>query len=188
MTSRIRRTLAVLLAVTGLGLAALALWIAVPLPPGLAAPAPVPALTLEDRDGVPLRTTRAADGSRGGWIPLAELDPKLPQAFVAMEDRGFYSHHGVELRALARALRDNLRARHVVSGGSTITMQLARLVRSSPRTLGGKIAQILWALRLDAHLDKPVILEQYLNRVPLGQGTVGVSPPPRRISTGRRVS
>jgi penicillin-binding protein 1C len=81
----------------------------------------------------------------------------------------------VDLRAAARALRDNLRTGHVVSGGSTITMQLVRLLRGTPRTLLGKVSQGLWALRLDAHLDKQAILEQYLNRVPLGEGTVGVT-------------
>jgi penicillin-binding protein 1C len=155
--------------------AALVVWVAAPLPPALAAPGPVPRLLLLDRHGLPLRATRADEGSRGGWTPLAELDPKILQAFLAVEDRRFYDHHGVDLRALARALRDDLRARAVVAGGSTITMQLARLLRGTPRTLAGKVSQILWALRLDAHLDKQTILEQYLNRVPLGEGTAGVT-------------
>ncbi|HEY8469036.1 MAG TPA: penicillin-binding protein 1C, partial [Longimicrobiales bacterium] len=73
-----------------------------------------------------------------------------------------------------RALRDNLAAGRVVSGASTLTMQTARLLRPTPRSWPGKLAQALWALRLEAHLDKATILEQYLNRVPLGQGAVGV--------------
>ncbi|HMA43725.1 MAG TPA: transglycosylase domain-containing protein, partial [Gemmatimonadales bacterium] len=137
--------------------AALVVWVALPLPATLAAPGPVPRLVLSDRHGLPLRATRSDEGSRGGWTPLAELDPKILQAFLAIEDRRFYSHHGVDLRALARALRDDLWARTTVSGGSTITMQLARLLRGTPRTLGGKLSQILWALRLDAHLDKQTI-------------------------------
>ena len=154
---------------------ALALWIAAPLPPELAAPGPIPSVTLLDRSGVLLRTTRAPDGTRGGFIPLGEIDPKVLQAFLAMEDRRFYDHSGVEFRALLRALRDDIRAGHVVSGGSTITMQLARLLRGTPRSAPGKVSQILWARRLEAHLNKERILELYLNRVPLGQGASGVA-------------
>ncbi len=154
--------------------ATLGLWVAAPPPAALVAHRAAPALVLADRRGAPLRATRAADGSRSGWRPLDAIDPKLLQAFVAVEDRRFWSHAGVDLRALARAARDNVAAGHVVAGGSTIPMQTARLLRRTPRTLPGKARQILWALRLDAHLDKAAILEQYLNRVPLGQGTVGV--------------
>src|SRR6266550_1124412 len=156
-------------------MAATALGVAAALPASLRDPGPVPSVTLEDRNGQVLRTTRSTEGSRGGWIPLAELDPKILQAFLAVEDHRFYVHHGVDIRGLARAFRDNVRAGHVVSGGSTLTMQLARLLRGTPRTLPGKISQVLWAWRLDAHLDKAAILEQYLNRVPLGQGTAGVA-------------
>ena len=180
-------------AVSAAALIAFTVWMVVPLPPALAAPGPVPTLVLMDRHGLPLRATRAEAGARGGWTGLADLDPKLLQAFLAVEDRRFYDHAGVDLRALARALVQDLRARAVVSGGSTITMQLARLLRGTPRTLSGKLRQIAWALRLDAHLDKQAILEQYLNRVPLGQGTAGVTAAaglyfgadPRNLSLGQ---
>lgn len=152
-----------------------ALWVARPLPPGLAEPGGVPSLVIEDRHGVVLRTTRAEDGSRGGWVPLAEVSPAVLQAFLAAEDHRFFEHRGVDLRAVARAARDNLRAGRVVSGASTITMQTARLLLHTPRTWRGKAVQALWALRLERHLDKTTILEQYLNRVPLGQGAVGVA-------------
>jgi penicillin-binding protein 1C len=149
-------------------------WVAWPLPAGTAAPVPVPRLVLEDRGGMPLRATRAEDGSRGGWTPVAEVDPRLIQAFVSAEDHRFASHHGVDPRSVGRALRDNLRGVHR-SGASTLTMQTARLLEPIDRSWGGKALQALWALRLEAHLEKGAILEQYLNRVPLGQGTVGVS-------------
>jgi penicillin-binding protein 1C len=189
-----RRSRLFLAAALGLAsIAGLVVWVAVPLPAALASPGPVPRLVLLDRHGLPLRATRSDEGSRGGWTPLAELDPRILQAFLAVEDRRFYSHHGVDPRALARALRDDLRARGPVSGGSTITMQLVRLLRGTPRTLTGKLSQMLWALRLDAHLDKQTILEQYLNRVPLGQGTIGVTAAaelyfgadPRSVSLGQ---
>ncbi|MDB4948498.1 MAG: penicillin-binding protein [Gemmatimonadetes bacterium] len=150
------------------------LWVAMPLPAGMAAPAPVPRLLVEDRNGLPLRAPRVEDGSRGGWTPVGELDPRLVQAFLAAEDHRFFAHHGVDVRSVGRALRDDLRGRGR-AGASTLTMQTARLLRPIGRTWVGKARQVMWALRLDAHLPKRVILEQYLNRVPLGEASVGVS-------------
>ncbi|HET7584407.1 MAG TPA: penicillin-binding protein 1C [Gemmatimonadaceae bacterium] len=155
-------------------LAGCALWIARPLPAGLVARDPLPSVVLLDRDGVPLRATRAPDGTLARWIPFDEMDPRLVTAFIAAEDQRFFAHHGVDVHAVLRALRDNVRAGHVVSGASTITMQTARLAHPTGRDWAGKLAQALWALRLERHLDKRTILEQYLNRVPLGQGSVGV--------------
>ena len=149
-------------------------WIATALPPGLTAPDARPAATILDRHGLALRATRAPDGSLTRWVPLAEIDPDLIAAFLAAEDHGFYRHPGVDLRAVARAAWTNLRAGRVRSGASTITMQLARLLRPSGRTWIGKLHQALWALRLERHLGKQDILEQYLNRVPLGQAAIGV--------------
>ncbi|HTI06073.1 MAG TPA: penicillin-binding protein 1C [Gemmatimonadales bacterium] len=157
-------------------LLAAATWVALPLPRGLLAPPAVASVTLEDRNGIVLRGTRTDAGSLQRWVSLGAIDPDLLEAFVAGEDHRFYDHHGVDLRAVARALAQNVRARHVRSGASTITMQLARILRSSAgrRTIAGKMEQAFWALRLEAHLTKQEILEQYLNRVPLGQGAVGV--------------
>jgi penicillin-binding protein 1C len=150
-------------------------WVAQPVPRALLAPAAVPGVTLEDRHGLVLRTTRAADGSRARWMPLREIDPQIITAFVAVEDRRFFAHGALDGRAILRAVRDNVRAGHVVSGASTIAMQTARLIHPAGRTVAGKLVQVLWALRLSAHLDRQTILEQYLNRVQLGQGTVGVA-------------
>jgi len=151
------------------------IWIALPLPRALTSPPRVASLTLQDRNGLVLRSTRAGDGSLQRWLRLGEIDPDLLEAFVAGEDHRFYEHHGVDPRAVGRAIKDNLRARRVRSGASTITMQLARLLQPGVgRTWHGKVIQTFWALRLERHLSKQEILEQYLNRVPLGQGTVGV--------------
>jgi penicillin-binding protein 1C len=155
-------------------LASVAAWVAWPLPGGLLDPGGELSLTLRDRHGVMLRSTRAADGNLARWLPLDRMDPDLLVAFLVMEDRRFYQHHGVDPAAVARALRDNLTSGRVVSGASTLTMQLARLLRPIDRSWLGKLEQTLWALRLEGHLSKQQILEQYLNRVPLGQGTVGV--------------
>ncbi len=170
---RVRRWIAGTLGGAGVLAACAAAWIALPLPADVAAPPPVTRLVMEDRAGLPLRATRAADGSRGGWTPLAEVDPRLVQAFVAAEDHRYFAHPGVDARSVGRALRD--RAGGGRAGASTLTMQTARLLVPTGRTVPGKVRQALWALRLDAHLPKRAILEQYLNRVPLGRASVGVS-------------
>ena len=166
--------LAIVGTIVGATVIVAASFIAWPLPRALTAPIAQPALTLTDRDGVVLRTTRAADGSRARWMPIADIDAKLIAAFVAMEDRRFFSHGAIDWRAVARASWHNARARRVVSGASTIAMQTARLLHPTPRTIPGKIVQTLWALRLGAHLSRQEMLEQYLNRIELGQGAVGV--------------
>jgi penicillin-binding protein 1C len=163
------------LSVAGAAAAAAGIWIALPLSPSLLTRDGGQGVTIEDRNGIPLRATRADDGSNARWVPYERMDPDLINAFVAVEDHRFWDHHGIDPRAVVRAIRDNARARRVVSGASTITMQLARLLRPAGRTWGGKASQAMLALRLDAHLSKQQILEQYLNRVELGQGMVGVA-------------
>ena len=150
------------------------IWVARPIPASLLDPDADLGVTIEDRHGIPLRSTRAADGSDTRWVDYSRIDPDLINAFVAVEDKRFWDHPGVDLLAAGRALAANLRARHTVSGASTLTMQLARLLRPADRSVLGKLSQTCWALRLEAHLTKPQIMEQYLNRVNLGQGTVGV--------------
>lgn len=171
---RVRRTAGAAAVLSALGMGAAGIWIALPLPAGTVETAPIPRLVLEDRGGLPLRATRAADGSRGGWTPVAEVDPRLVQAFISAEDHRFYAHHGVDVRSVARAAWVDVRGGRR-SGASTLTMQTARLLRPLDRSWTGKARQAMWALRLEAHLQKRAILEQYLNRVPLGQGAVGVS-------------
>jgi len=151
------------------------IWVSRPIPAAILTPSGALGLTIEDRHGVPLRSTRAADGSDARWIVYDRIDPDVINAFVAVEDKRFWEHHGIDVLAVGRALKANLRAGKTVSGASTITMQLARLLRPRERSWTGKIAQALWALRLESRLSKQQIMEQYLNRVQLGQGTVGVS-------------
>ncbi|HEY9445326.1 MAG TPA: penicillin-binding protein 1C [Gemmatimonadales bacterium] len=172
--SRGRRIGAAILLPAAVAALALFAWISWPIPSQLLRSGLEPGTVLRDREGRILRDARAVDGSRRRWVPLDRVDPDVIAAFLAAEDRRFYRHHGVDLLAAARAARANLRAGRIVSGGSTITMQLARILRPSPRTWLGKGAQVLWAVRLERRLDKQTILEQYLNRLPLGQGTNGV--------------
>ena len=162
--------------VVGLTIAAAGTWVSRPIPATTLTPSSSTlGLTIEDRHGIPLRATRAADGSDARWVGYDRIDPDIINAFVAVEDRRFWDHHGIDLLAIGRALKANMRAGTTVSGASTITMQLARLIRPAERSWTGKIAQAVWALRLEAHLGKQQIMEQYLNRVQLGQGTVGIA-------------
>ena len=166
----------VLTIATTLGVVAIiiAAWIARPVPASALARDAGLGIVIEDRHGIPLRSTRAADGSDSRWVVYDRIDPDLINAFVAVEDKRFWEHHGLDALAVARALKANVRAGHTVSGASTITMQLARLLRPAERSWPGKVAQTFWALRLEAHLSKQQIMEQYLNRMQLGEGTVGV--------------
>ena len=131
-------------------------------------------IRIEDRHGLVLRSTRVEDGNLQRWTSLDSLDPDIIAAFLSVEDHRFFEHHGVDARAVVRAARENLRGGRVKAGASTITMQLARIYYGTPRSWTGKISQVLQSWRLEWHLDKATILEQYLNRVPLGQGAVGV--------------
>jgi penicillin-binding protein 1A len=103
------------------------------------------------------------------------MSPFLPRAVIATEDRRFYHHFGIDPVGLARAAWVDLRAGHVVEGGSTITQQLAKILFLSPeRSFTRKIRETLLALWLERKFTKDQILEIYLNRVYLGAGTYGV--------------
>jgi penicillin-binding protein 1A len=147
------------------------------------------ALTLPDtsRLGVsqrrPAITILAEDSSTlanlgdlfGEPLTLKQMSPFLPQAVIATEDRRFYSHFGIDPIGMMRAAVVDLRARHVVQGGSTITQQLAKILFLTPeRSLSRKIRETLLALWLERRFAKDQILEIYLNRVYLGAGTYGV--------------
>ena len=172
--ARVRTIIVGLVCAAAVLVAGIGVWVLMPLPADLLALETSPGVRIEDRTGVLLRSTRSADGSRSAWVPLESMDPDLILAFVAVEDRRFWDHHGIDARAVARAARDNLRSERIVSGASTITMQLARLLWPAARGWSAKVAESLWALRLERHLRKQEILEQYLNRVHLGQAAVGV--------------
>src|SRR5437868_3687772 len=132
--------------VAAAGATALAVWATLPLPASPPLYKESLGVVIQDRNGLTLRATRGDDGSRSSWVPYDAIDPDLINAFVAVEDRRFWDHHGVDVRAVARAAFQNLRARHVVSGASTITMQLARLLRPGERSWTSKLSQAVWAL------------------------------------------
>jgi penicillin-binding protein 1C len=127
-----------------------------------------------DRDGAPLREVRADDATRARWVPLEELGDNARKAILAAEDRRFDAHPGIDPVAMVRAAGANVLARRIVSGASTITMQLARRVRPHRRNLLGKLGEMALALRIEATLSKHDVLEEYMNRAPFGPALRGL--------------
>lgn len=114
-------------------------------------------------------------------LALEAFPKKLLQSFVAIEDRRFYEHRGLDYRGMLRALVANLRAGHVVQGGSTITQQVARsYLRTSEQTMQRKIREAILARRLEARYEKNQILALYLNQIFLGHQSYGVAAAARR--------
>ena len=127
------------------------------------------------QDGTPLRAYPTPDGIWRYRITPEEVSPYYLQAVIAYEDQHFYHHLGVNPFGLVRAGWQWLTSGHIVSGGSTLTMQVARILDgSTERTLGGKGLQMLRALQLEAHLSKREILMIYLNYAPMGGIIEGV--------------
>ena len=176
---RARRVLALgrgaLVAVTAVNLvlaAILALAFALPLP--LPVRDADRSVAVEYRDGRPAYVFLSRDDKWRLPVALDELDPSFVAALVALEDKRFWHHDGVDPRAIARAaVSDVVHARRV-SGGSTLTMQLARLLEPRPRTWPSKLIDMFRATQLDLRLSKREILEQYLARTPYGGNVEGV--------------
>ncbi len=133
-----------------------------------------PARVVVAEDGTPLWRFADADGIWRYPVTIEEVSPHYLQALIQYEDRWFWAHPGVNPLSIARAAWQDLRSGHVVSGGSTLTMQVARLLDPHPRTFGGKVRQLWRALQLEWHLSKREILTLYLNRAPFGGTLQGV--------------
>ncbi len=146
----------------------------VPLDRKLFQPYRTTSLRIVDRHGMLLREVLSEAEGRGRWCSLTEISPNLINAVIAAEDARFYSHPGVDVLAVLRAAWQNMRASRVVSGGSTLTMQVIRSVYPFRRSLLGKIREAWFALRLERMMTKDEILTHYLNRVPFGNQTFGV--------------
>jgi penicillin-binding protein 1A len=121
-------------------------------------------------------------GMTGGEaVGLHEMSPYIPQAVMAIEDRRFYSHFGIDPIGLARAMVTNLTSGRFTQGGSTLTQQLAKNLFLKPdRTVERKVQEVLLALWLEQKHTKDQILEMYLNRVYFGSGAYGVEAASRR--------
>lgn len=162
------------LAFAALGAAGVGFWLLLPRP---LFRSPLSAV-LEARDGELLSARIAADG-QWRFPELTQVPPRFARALVLYEDKRFDTHPGVDVIAFGRAVRDNWRAGRVVSGASTLTMQLARLSRSQDgdapgRTLLSKSVEALLALRLEAGYSKPELLALYASHAPFGGNVVGL--------------
>lgn len=144
---------------------------AIPLPAGMDPPF---SRRVRFRDGSLMRVFITPDERWRIRTPLEEMDPKLAAATVCFEDRHFWRHPGVNPVSMARALAQNVRAGRVLSGGSTLTMQLARIAEPKPRTLGAKLWEMARAAQFELRLGKRRILEDYLNLAPYGGNYEGV--------------
>ena len=132
------------------------------------------ATLLLDRQGKPLDARIAAD-QQWRFAPIGQLPHKYQRALLSFEDKRFFWHPGIDPLAILRAAWVDLRAGHIVSGGSTLTMQLARILRDNPpRTFAEKASEALLALRLEWHFSKQELLVQYASRAPFGGNTVGL--------------
>ena len=149
-------------------------WVGAHLPPiqSLEIPPRPPSISILDQNMQPL--ARRGDMG-GGTLKIKDLPPYLPKAFVAIEDRRFYSHLGVDPIGIGRAVVANVLHRGISQGASTITQQLAKnLFLTQERTLTRKLQEVVLALWLEQKFSKDQILELYLNRVYFGAGAYGV--------------
>jgi len=157
-----------------IGLAGLIAYHAAQLPPidQLAVPKRPPNIAIVSEDGVLL----ANRGDTGGpAMHLRDLPPYLPKAFIAIEDRRFYSHWGIDVTGIIRAVFRNVTGRGGMQGGSTLTQQLAKnLFLTQERTISRKIQEAILSIWLEQKYSKDQILELYLNRVYFGSGAYGV--------------
>lgn len=127
-----------------------------------------------ERSGQPLLELVGRDNQRCRPVSLTQMSPWLVQAITAIEDERFESHSGVDWYAVARAVGQNLWARRTVSGASTITMQLCKMLDERPRTWHAKLIEAFRAVQLERQQSKSEILTQYLNRIPCGGNLRGV--------------
>ncbi len=152
------------------------------LPPihSLEIPKRPPSIQIVSADGKPF----AMRGEGGPPVSIKELPRYVPQAFIAIEDRRFYSHQGIDPIGISRAILRNVLRRGVTQGGSTITQQLAKnLFLTQERTLMRKLQEAVLALWLEHNFKKDQILELYLNRVYFGSGAYGIESASQRYFT-----
>ncbi|MBM4029105.1 MAG: penicillin-binding protein 1C, partial [Planctomycetes bacterium] len=119
-----------------------------------------------DAKGRPMLSLVGPDEQWRMPVGLADVSPWLIQATIAVEDERFYRHPGVDPLAVLRAIGQNVRARRIVSGASTLDMQVCRMMENRPRTGRAKLVEMFRALQLNRHRSKEEILEIYLNAAP----------------------
>ncbi|XPE25359.1 transglycosylase domain-containing protein [Shigella sonnei] len=127
-----------------------------------------PARVVVAQDGTPLWRFADADGIWRYPVTIEDVSPRYLEALIDYEDRWFWKHPGGESVLGGACSLARFTSGRVISGGSTLTMQVARLLDPHPKTFGGKIRQLWRALQLEWHLSKREILTLYLNRAPFG--------------------
>lgn len=132
------------------------------------------AIEFSDRNGLPLGTLLGRDRDHTVAVSLKEISPTFIQAILAAEDGDFYHHGALDIKAIVRAILQGIEAKRIVSGASTITMQLARMLEPAPRTFKAKWGEIWLSWRISAGMSKDEILSAYINRLPMGSNIYGV--------------
>lgn len=131
-------------------------------------------LTIKDRNGLVLAELSPHIGGYIQTVSLKQVPKHLIYALIATEDKRFYNHKGVDFIAVLRALRDNIRNRKIVSGGSTLTQQLVRMIKDSRRSYKDKVYESILALKYHNSFNKEEILTAYLNHAFLGNQIYGI--------------
>jgi penicillin-binding protein 1C len=167
------RSAAIALGVACIALAGAALVADRMLPPPLERLSSVSTLVL-DRDGRVLRAYTTPDGAWRLPADLAQIDPKFVRFLLAYEDRRFRTHPGVDALAVGRASWQAVSRGRIMSGASTLTMQLARLLEPSERTIGAKLSEMARAMQIEQRMSKDEILSAYLTFAPYGGNLEGV--------------
>ena len=126
-----------------------------------------------DRNGELLGARIASDG-QWRFPPRTTTPEKIRQCLVTFEDKHFYHHWGINPLSTGRAIYQNLKNKHIISGGSTLTMQTIRLARNKPRTFGEKFIEMILATRLEFRASKEEILSMYISHAPFGGNVVGL--------------
>ncbi|MCP4632482.1 MAG: penicillin-binding protein 1C [candidate division Zixibacteria bacterium] len=126
------------------------------------------------REGELLRCFTSSDGFWRLPVILNEISPLLKKSVIAIEDSWFYYHPGINIFSLVTSAMENLEVGKVVRGGSTLTMQIARMMEPKPRTMKSKIIELFRALQLELRFTKNELLEIYLNLAPYGGNIEGV--------------
>lgn len=131
--------------------------------------------SLFDRHGNLLHVIPLSDGKRREYRELTDIPDSIQNIFIQSEDKRFFYHHGIDFIAVIRSFYLNIKSGHIVSGASTISMQLARIISPHKRGIAGKLHEGINALRLEAKWSKKDIFELWLNSVPFGNNAIGIA-------------
>ena len=132
------------------------------------------AFTFYDRHGLRLGTVLSENQEETSVVELEEISPYFKQAILSAEDKNFYEHGALDLKAIARAILQAAKHKRIVSGASTVTMQLSRMLKPNPWTIPAKLQEIWLSWRLTAGMTHDEILAAYINRLPMGGNIYGV--------------